>query len=196
MKLRSSILAGLAAVLCLGAPAFAAMPSAEPSAEAVKSDVVLVAAKSPAAELRQLKRKKKPTDGDLARIKELEAQVKAEQAAARTKALEARKLALREAAKARAQARREAFLSSKGQKTAEEAKPVKAVAKAESVKEVEQPVSADVATITSTGNNGELRSETSGSRSSGGLFAGLFGGSSASDGYFAAKLRMVSSARA
>ena len=180
MKLRSSILAGLAAVLCLGAPAFAAMPSAEPSAEAVKSDVVLVAAKSPAAELRQLKRKKKPTDGDLARIKELEAQVKAEQAAARTKALEARKLALREAAKARAQARREAFLSSKDQKTAEEAKPVKAVAKAEPVKEVEQPVSADVATITSTGNNGELRSDTSGSRSSGGLFAGLFGGSSAS----------------
>ena len=185
MQLRSFILAGLAAALCLGTPAYAAMPAPTPSADAARSDVVAVAAKSPAAELKALQKKKKPTDADLARIKELEAQIKADQAAAKVKAIEARKLAMREAAKAKAQASQEAFLAAKGQKAANdgaaEAKPVKAAAKAAPARQAEEPVSPAATNVALTGNNGELRSEAPGAKTSGaGLFAGLFGGAPAS----------------
>lgn len=185
MQLRSFILAGLAAAFCFGAPAYAAMPAPAPSADATKTDVVLVAAKSPAAELKQLKKKKKPTDADLARIKELEAQIKADKAAAKAKAIDARKLAMREAAKAKAQAAREAFLAAKGQNTAsEEAKPSKKAAKLVPAREPEEPVSAEAVNVVLGGNNGELRSESKeGKSSGGGLFAGLFGGSVPSIAY-------------
>jgi lipoprotein-anchoring transpeptidase ErfK/SrfK len=187
MQLRSFIFAGLAAALCLGAPAYAAMPASTPSAKAARSDVVTVAAKSPTAELKALKKKKKPTDEDLARIKELEAQIKADQAAAKAKAIEAKKLAMREAAKAKAQAAREAFLSARGRTVAKdeaEAKPSKSAAKLvppQPIQEAEEPVSPEAMNVAMTGNNGELRSEAPGAKTSGGgLFAGLFGGSSAS----------------
>ena len=111
MQLRSFILAGLCAAFSFGAPAFAAVPTSNAPESGAATGVVPVAAKtsaarSPAAELRQLKKKKKPSAEDLARIKELEKQVAAERTAAQAKALEARKLAMREAAKARAQAER------------------------------------------------------------------------------------------
>jgi lipoprotein-anchoring transpeptidase ErfK/SrfK len=184
MQLRSFILAGFAAALCLGAPAYAAMPAPEPAASAAQNDIVLVAAKSAAVELKQLKKKKKPSDADLARIKELEAQVKADRKAAKAKAVHDRKLALREAAKAKAQAAHEAFLAAKGEKAASEAKvddtPARK-AKLQPVQEAEQAAPAKAMNVVLTGNNGELRSETNETRSSGGgLFAGLFGGSGAS----------------
>src|SRR6185312_1835745 len=48
MQLRSFIFAGLAAALCLSAPAYAAMPASTPPAKATaSSDVLTVAAKSP-----------------------------------------------------------------------------------------------------------------------------------------------------
>jgi lipoprotein-anchoring transpeptidase ErfK/SrfK len=184
MQLRSFILAGLAAALCLGAPAYAAMPAFTPPAKEAKSDVVMVAAKNPTVELKALKKKKKPTDTDLARIKELEAQIKADQVAAKAKAIEARKLAMREAAKAKAQATREAFLAAKGRKVASDdaaVKPARKAAKLEPVQEAEEPVPAEAMNVALSGNNGELRSESPQAKaSSGGLFAGLFGGSSAS----------------
>lgn len=186
MQLRSVILAGLAAALCLGTPAFAAMPASTPSADAVKSDVIAVAAKSPAAELKALKKKKKPTDSDLARIKELEAQIKADQAAAKAKAIEARKLAMREAAKAKAQASREAFLAARGKTVGDDtaAKPSEKVAKAKPAQPIQEPeesIPAEAMNVALSGNNGELRSESPEAKAaSRGLFAGLFGGSSAS----------------
>lgn len=185
MQLRSVILAGLAAALCLGSPAYAAMPASTPSADAARSDVVAVAAKSPTAELKALKKKKNPTDGDLARIRELEAQIKADLADAKAKAIEARKLAMREAAKAKAQASREAFMAAKGKAVANdetETKPVKKAARVEPAQPVqtEEPIPADAMSVALSGNNGELRSEPKeGKKASGGLFAGLFGGASA-----------------
>lgn len=193
MQLRSFILAGLAAALCFGAPAYAAMPSSTAAAgSGARTDVVSVAAKSPAAELKQLKRKKKPTDADLARIKELEKQIEADRKEARAKALEARKLAMREAAKAKAQAAREAFLAAKGQKAVEKAEKTEKKAERktakveplrplEPIQEAEEALPAEAMNVALTGNNGELRSEAPGTarQSSGGLFAGLFGGSTA-----------------
>ncbi|TIM85132.1 MAG: L,D-transpeptidase, partial [Mesorhizobium sp.] len=70
MQLRSFILAGLWAVLSLGAPAYAAMPAGNSAPKsAVTTDVVNVAAKSDAAQLRLLKKKKDPSAADLAQIR-------------------------------------------------------------------------------------------------------------------------------
>lgn len=195
MQLRSFILMGLCATMFAGAPAYAAPIAAGAAPKAPEAtDVVEVAAKSASAELRTLKRKKKPTDEDQARIRELEKQVKVEQAEARARALEARKLAMREAAKAKADAERKTFQEKREQNRAARAErapapvraaPVKQVAvEPRAVEEVQQPLSADVMAITRSGNNGELRSESrevQQQRRSGGLLAGLFG-SSASAG--------------
>ena len=207
MQLRSFILAGFAAALCLGSPAHAAMPASTATADSTqRTDVVTVAAKSPAAELKQLKKKKKPTDADIARIGELEKQVKAEQAAAKVKAVEARKQAMRDAAKAKAEAAREAFLAAKGQKAvarAEKAekKTVKAVEPArpvEPIQEAEEALPPEAMNVALTGNNGELRSESpvAAPRSSGGLFAGLFGGSTVSSISYLPETRALDAALA
>ena len=205
MQLRSFIFVGLAAALCLGAPAYAAMPSSTAAAAGVgaRADVVSVTAKSPAAELKALKRKKKPTDADLARIKELEKQVEAERKEAQAKALEARKLAMREAARAKAQAAREAFLASKGQKPIEKAekKPARAVEPVRPlapIEEADDAIPAEAMNVALSGNNGELRSDTAEAKrqSSGGLFAGLFGGASASSLSYLPETRALDAALA
>ncbi|WP_315928031.1 L,D-transpeptidase [Mesorhizobium sp. SP-1A] len=200
MQLRSFILAGLCAALSLGAPAYAAMPVTQ-TPEGAGTNVVQVAAKSPAVELRQLKRKKKPTSEDLARIKELEKQVEAERAAAYAKMIEAKKAAMREAAKARAQAEREAFLAKRNRKPAPEAVQEKTVVSARKpavpVKPVEQEeaIPAEAMNVALTGNNGELRSGTVESRTSGGgLFGGLFGGTSTSSIAYLPETRALDSA--
>lgn len=191
MQLRSFILMGLCTTMFVGAPAYAAPIAAGAAPRAPEAtDVVEVAAKSASSELRTLKRKKKPTDEDMARIRELEKQVRVEQAEARAKALEARKLAMREAAKAKAEAERKAFQEKREQSRVARAErapapvrpaPVKqAVAAPRVVEEVQQPLSADVMAIARSGNNGELRSESREVRQqrSGGLLTGLFGSSS------------------
>lgn len=196
MQLRSYILAGLCAVLSLGAPAYAAMPAGNSTSNAaVTTDVVNVAAKSDTAQLRLLKKKKNPTSDDLAQIRKLEAKIAADKEAARAKALEARKLAMREAAKAKADAERQAFLAKKGlakkDKSAAQLADAKP-AKKTTVKIIEpvqpialiqsaEPIPAEAMNVALTGNNGELRSEPVGQKpQSVGLFAGLFGGTSSS----------------
>ncbi|WP_354492553.1 L,D-transpeptidase [Mesorhizobium robiniae] len=196
MQLRSFILAGLCAALSLGAPAYAAMPAGNSASKAaVTTDVVNVAAKSDTAQLRLLKKKKKPTSDDLAQISKLEAKIAADKEAARAKAIEARKLAMREAAKAKADAERQAFLAKKG--LAKKDKPAAQLAdakpaKKKAVKIIEpvqplvpiqsaEPVSAEAMNVALVRNNGELRSEAIGQKpQSVGLFAGLFGGSASS----------------
>lgn len=189
MPLRSFILMSLCASLYAGAPVYAApiAAGATPKTPAV-TDVVEVAAKSAASELKVLKRKKKPTDDDLARINELEKQVKIEQAEARARAVEARKLAMREAARAKAEAERKAFQEKREQSRTARAErapepvrpaPVKqqAAAAPAVIEEVQQPLSADAMAIARTGNNGELRSEARDvvpRQRSGGLFGGFF----------------------
>lgn len=192
MQLRSFILAGLCAVLGLSAPAYAAMPAGSSASKAaVTTDVVSVVAKSDAAQLKLLKKKKNPTPADLARISKIEAKIVADKEAARAKALEARKLAMREAAKAKADAERQAFLAKKGQLAAAtevaEAKPAKKTVKIISpieplaLIEPAEPIPAEAMNVALTGNNGELRSEPVGQEpQSVGLFAGLFGGTSSS----------------
>ncbi|PDQ17345.1 L,D-transpeptidase [Mesorhizobium sanjuanii] len=196
MQLRSFILAGLCAVLGLSAPAYAAMPagSSAPKA-AVTTDVINAAAKSDAAQLRLLKKKKNPTSDDLAQISKIEAKIAADKEAAKAKALEARKLAMRAAAKAKADADREAFLAKKalgkkGQPAADtkvaDAKPAKKRKLIEPVQPIEpiqsaESLPAEAMNIALTGNNGELRSEAIAQKPrSVGLFAGLFGGTSSS----------------
>ncbi|WP_258123893.1 L,D-transpeptidase [Mesorhizobium onobrychidis] len=191
MQLRSFILAGLCAVLSLGAPAYAAMPAGNSASKtAVTTDVVNVAAKSDTAQLRLLKKKKNPTADDLAQISKIEAKIAAGKDAARAKALEARKLAMREAAKAKADAERQVFLAKKGlakkdtsaarlakKTTVKIIEPVQPIAPIQSA----EPVSAEAMNVALTGNNGELRSEPVGQKpQSVGLFAGLFGGTSSS----------------
>ncbi len=184
MQLRSFIFAGLCAALSFSAPAYAAMPTSNAPEAGVTTDVVLAAAKTPTAELRLLKKKKKPSDEDLARIKELEAQIKAERAAAQAKALEAKKMAMREAAKARAQAEREAFLAKRGRKAVpEETREVsvkKPAAPLRPIQQAEEAIPAEAMNVALTGNNGELRSETRTTPKQGGVFAGLFGGTTSS----------------
>ncbi|WP_040593494.1 L,D-transpeptidase [Mesorhizobium metallidurans] len=198
MQLRSFILAGLCAVLGLSAPAYAAMPagSSAPKA-AVTTDVINAAAKSDAAQLRLLKKKKNPTSDDLAQIGKIEAKIAADRDAAKAKALEARKLAMRAAAKAKADADRQAFLAKKNlgkkEQPAAEARVADAKpAKKKTVKLIEpvqpiapiqsaEPLPAEAMNVALTGNNGELRSEAVGQKPrSIGLFAGLFGGTSSS----------------
>ncbi|MER8731921.1 L,D-transpeptidase [Mesorhizobium sp. M1227] len=193
MQLRSFIFAGLCAVLSLGAPAFAAMPTANSAHKAATTtDVVKVAAKSDAAQLKLLKKKKDPTPDDLAQIRKIEAKIAADKDAARAKALEARKLAMREAAKAKADAERQAFLAKKSQplatakvadatpakkKTVNIIEPITPIAPIQSA----EPIPAEAMNVALTGNNGELRSEPVGQKpQSVGLFAGLFGGTSSS----------------
>ena len=191
MQLRSFIFAGLCAVLGLSAPAYAAMPTGNSAHQAVvTTDIVNVAAKSDAAQLKLLKKKKNPTSDDLAQISKLEAKIVADKEAARAKALEARKLAMRDAAKARADAERQAFLAKKGKVAAIEvadAKPAKKKTKIieplDPIAPIQsaEPLPAEAMNIALTGNNGELRSEPIGQKpKSGGLFAGLFGGTSSS----------------
>ncbi|AZV22061.1 L,D-transpeptidase [Mesorhizobium sp. M7A.F.Ce.TU.012.03.2.1] len=194
MQLRSFIFLGLCAALGMSSPAFAGVPAnmaAQPSAETTSA--INVAVKSDASQLKLLKKKKNPTPDDLAQIKKIEAKIVADKEAAKAKALEARKLAMREAAKAKADAERQAFLAKKG-KSAQatqvaDAKPAKKLV-AKIIEPIEpiapiqsaEPLPAEAMNIALTGNNGELRSEVIGQKqpSSGGLFAGLFGGSSSS----------------
>ncbi|HEY4192053.1 MAG TPA: L,D-transpeptidase family protein [Mesorhizobium sp.] len=201
MQLRSFIYLGFCAVLATSSAAIAGTPAGTAAPQSVaKTDVVQIAAKSDAAQLRALKKKKKPTDEDLAQIRQLEAKVATAKAEANAKALEARKLAMREAAKAKAAEAREAFLAKKGVK--EKAVVAEtATAKASDRKkpailagltkplepvqvEEEDPVPAEVMNIAVTGNNGELRSEPKPGeprqQADNGLFAGLFGGAPAS----------------
>lgn len=193
MRLRSFILAGLCAALTIGAPAYAAAPA---NPKVTKADTAKT--KSAAVELKQLKKKKKPTEDDLARIKDLEKQVQVERELAKEKALEARKMAMREAARVKAEAARQEFLAKKGQKPVvqsaepvETAKQAKKLAKLELTKPVEpmpavveEPLTADAEDVVANGNNGELRSEPRAGevrpRNNTGLFAGLFGGNSVS----------------
>ncbi len=193
MRLRSFILAGLCAALTIGAPAYAAAPA---NPKATKADSAKT--KSAAVELKQLKKKKKPTDADLARIEDLEKQVLVERALAKEKALEARKMAMREAAKVKAEAARQEFLAKKGQKPViqsaepvEDAKQAKKLVKLELAKPiepmpavVEEPLTAEAEDVVANGNNGELRSEPRAGearpRNNNGLFAGLFGGNAGS----------------
>ncbi|KAA3449924.1 L,D-transpeptidase [Mesorhizobium sp. SARCC-RB16n] len=196
MQLRSFIFLGLCAAIGMSSPALATMPAnvaAQQSVSLEKTDAIPVAAKSDAAQLKLLKRKKTPTPDDLAQIKKIEARIAAGKEDAKAKALEARKLAMREAAKARADAERQAFLAQKGAPATEvaEAKPVKKTTKIiepltplAPIQSAE-PIPAEAMNVALTGNNGELRSEVVGGQkqSSGGLFAGLFGGTSSSISY-------------
>ncbi|BAB48164.1 mll0608 [Mesorhizobium japonicum MAFF 303099] len=193
MQLRSFIFLGLCAVLGLGSPAFAGVPANLAANQSVdKTDAINVAVKSDAAQLRLLKKKKNPTPDDLAQIKKIEAKIVADKEDAKAKALEARKLAMREAAKAKADAERQAFLAKREKSasaTAEvaDAKPAKKTTKV--IEPIEQitpiqsaePLPAEAMNVALTGNNGELRSEVIGQKQpTGGLFAGLFGGTSGS----------------
>lgn len=201
MQLRSFIFLGLCAALGMSSAAYAGAPAGITAPQSVSTtDVISVAARSDAAQLRILKRKKKPTDEDVAQIKQLEAKIAAARASARVKAIEAKKLAMREAAKARSAARREAFLSSKGRESAAPAKvakvsdakpatkhglarffaPVDPIPTIDS-KPASDPIPAEAMNVAMTGNNGELRSEgREQTRNGSGLFAGLFGGATSS----------------
>ncbi|OBQ75504.1 L,D-transpeptidase [Mesorhizobium erdmanii] len=210
MQLRSFIFLGLCAVVGLSSPAFAGMPvnmAAQQSVSLERTDAIRVAVKSDATQLKLLKKKKNPTPDDLAQIKKIEAKIVADKEDAKAKALEARKLAMREAAKARADADRQAFLAAKG-KTAPatevaEAKPAKKTTKViEPVAPIEpiqsaEPITPEAMNVAATGNDGELRSEVIGQKqSSGGLFAGLFGGTSSSSISYLPETRALDAALA
>ncbi|KUM24748.1 hypothetical protein AU467_06520 [Mesorhizobium loti] len=208
MQLRSFILLGFCAVFGMGSAAFAspANLAATPSVE--KTDAIPVAAKSDASQLKLLKKKKNPTSDDLAQISKLEAKVAADKEAAKAKALEARKMAMREAAKAKADAARQEWLAKKG--TAAEVADARPAKKSVKIIEpltplapiaplqTEEPISDEAMNITATGNNGELRSEQPGQKqtSSGGLFAGLFGGQPVSSISYLPETRALDSALA
>ncbi|RUU53850.1 L,D-transpeptidase [Mesorhizobium sp. M2C.T.Ca.TU.002.02.1.1] len=193
MQLRSFILLGFCAVLGMGSAAFAGPANLATSPSVEKTDAIPVAAKSDASQLRLLKKKKNPTSDDLAQISKLEAKIAADKEAAKQKALEARKMAMREAAKAKADAARQEWLAKKnGGATAPAEVADAKSAKKKTIKVIEpltpvapiqtaEPIPAEAMNITATGNNGELRSENPGQKqtSSGGLFAGLFGGAQA-----------------
>ncbi|MBZ9768915.1 L,D-transpeptidase [Mesorhizobium sp. CA10] len=211
MQLRSFIILGVCAVLGMGSAALAGPATMVSSPSVEKTDAIPVAAaKSDASQLRLLKKKKNPTSDDLAQIGKLEAKIAADKQAANDKALEARKMAMREAAKAKADAARQEWLAKKGTAaTAEvaDAKPAKKttkiIAPLDPVAQImpvkaEEPIPAEVMNITATGNNGELRSEQPGQKqtSSGGLFAGLFGGSSVSSISYLPETRALDSALA
>jgi lipoprotein-anchoring transpeptidase ErfK/SrfK len=192
MQLRSFIFLGLCAAIGMSSPAFAGVPANMIAKQSVeKADVITVAAKSDAAQLRLLQKKKNPTSEDLAQIEKIQAKMAADKEAAQAKAIEARKLAMREAAKAKADADRQAFLDKKGKSDAAaqvaDAKPAKKTTKLiEPVQPITpiqsaEPIPAEAMNVALTGNNGELRSEVVGQKQpSGGLFAGLFGGTSSS----------------
>ncbi|MDX8434323.1 L,D-transpeptidase [Mesorhizobium sp. M4B.F.Ca.ET.215.01.1.1] len=207
MQLRSFIFMGFLAVLGMGSAAFAGTPAniaASPSVEITSA--INVAVKSDASQLKLLKKKKNPTPADLAQISKLEDKIAADKEAAKTKALEARKLAMRDAAKAKADAARQEWLAKKGQsaetkvadaktgkKTVKIIEPIAAVEPIQSA----EPMPAEAMNVALTGNNGELRSEAPGQKpASGGLFAGLFGGSSSSSISYLPETRALDSALA
>lgn len=191
MQLRSFILLGFCAVFGMGSAAFAAPANLAASPSMETTGAIPVAAKSDASQLRLLKKKKNPTSDDLAQIRKLEAKIEASKEAAKEKALEARRLAMREAAKAKADAARQEWLTKKGsaattevadakpaKKTGKVIEPLTPVAPIAPIQTAE-PISAEAMNVAASGNNGELRSEAPGQKqASGGLFAGLFGGSS------------------
>jgi lipoprotein-anchoring transpeptidase ErfK/SrfK len=186
MQLRSFIFMGFCAVLGMSSAAFAGTPAMTSPQSAGKTAVINVAAKSDAAQLKLLKKKKNPSSDDLAQISKLEDKIAADKAAAGAKALEARKLAMRDAAKAKADAQRQAFLASKGKPVVvADAKPgkktTKIIAPVDPIEPIQsaEPLPAEAMNVAMSGNNGELRSEAPGQKpQSGGLFAGLFGGTS------------------
>ena len=210
MQLRSFILLGFCAVLGMGSAAFAGPANLATSPSVEKTDAIPVAAKSDASQLRLLKKKKNPTSDDLAQISKLEAKIAADKEAAKQKALEARKMAMREAAKAKADAARQEWLAKKnGGATAPAEVADAKSAKKKTIKVIEpltpvapiqtaEPIPAEAMNITATGNNGELRSETPGQKqtSSGGLFAGLFGGAQATSINYLPETRALDSALA
>ena len=193
MQLRSFILLGFCAVFGMSSAAFASPASLASTPSVEKTDAINVAAKGDASQLKLLKKKKNPTSSDLAEIGKLEAKIAADKEDAKAKALEARKMAMREAAKAKADAARQEWLAKRNGGTAPATeladakvakKKTKIIEPLEPVAPVqsEDPIPDEAMNVTSTGNNGELRSEQPGQKqaSNGGLFAGLFGGSSAS----------------
>ncbi|TPN88106.1 L,D-transpeptidase [Mesorhizobium sp. CU2] len=210
MQLRSFILLGFCAVLGMGSAAFAGPANLATSPSVETTDAIpVVAAKSDASQLRLLKKKKNPSSEDLAQISKLEAKIAADKEAAKTKALEARKLAMREAAKAKADTARQEWLAKKGTAAPAEvadAMPTKKNGKVldttltpvAPIAPVEDPIPAEAMNVTATGNNGELRSEQPGQKqtSSGGLFAGLFGGSSVRSISYLPETRALDSALA
>jgi len=212
MQLRSFIILGVCAVLGMGTSALAGPANMVSSPSVEKTDAIpVVAAKSDASQLRLLKKKKNPTSEDLAQISKIEAKIAADKEAAKEKALEARKLAMREAAKAKADAARQEWLAKKGSGTASAEvadaksakKTTKIIAPLEPVAPIvpvkaEEPIPAEAMNITATGNNGELRSEQPGQKqtSSGGLFAGLFGGQSVTSISYLPETRALDSALA
>jgi len=191
MQLRSFIFLGLCAALGVSSPAFAGVPANLAANQSVeKTDAINVAVKSDVTQLKLLKKKKNPTPDDLAQIKKIEAKIVADREEAKAKSIEARKMAMREAAKARAEAERQAFLAKKGQSApateVADAKPAKKKA-AKIIEPIEpiapiqsaEPIPAEAMNVALTGNNGELRSEALGQKpQTGGIFAGLFGGTS------------------
>ncbi|RVD59204.1 L,D-transpeptidase [Mesorhizobium sp. M2D.F.Ca.ET.223.01.1.1] len=212
MQLRSFILLGVCAVLGMGSAAIAGPANLATSPSVETTDAIpIVATKSDASQLKLLKKKKNPTSGDLAQISKLEAKIAANKESAKEKALEARKLAMREAAKAKADAARQEWLAKKGgsdastevadatpaKKTTKIIAPLDPIAPLAPVK-TEEPIPAEAMNITATGNNGELRSEQPGQKqtSSGGLFAGLFGGASVSSISYLPETRALDSALA
>ncbi|TPJ72483.1 L,D-transpeptidase [Mesorhizobium sp. B2-7-1] len=197
MQLRSFIILGVCAVLGMGSAALAGPANMVSSPSVEKTDAIPVAAaKSDASQLRLLKKKKNPTSDDLAQISKIEARIAADKEAAKQKALDARKMAMREAAKAKADAARQEWLAKKAGGAAApaevaDAKPAKKTTKIIAPLEpvaplapvqTEEPIPAEAMNVAATGNDGELRSEQPGQKqtSSGGLFAGLFGGAAQS----------------
>ncbi|MDX8496990.1 L,D-transpeptidase [Mesorhizobium sp. VK4C] len=208
MQLRSFILLGFCAVFGMGSAAFASPANLAASPSVEKTDAIPVAAKSDTSQLKLLKKKKNPTSDDLAQIKKLEAKIAADKEAAKEKALEARKMAMREAAKAKADAARQEWLAKKGtsaevadarplKKTVKIIEPLTPLAPIAPL-QTQEPISDEAMNITATGNNGELRSEQPGQKqtSSGGLFAGLFGGQPVSSISYLPETRALDSALA
>lgn len=184
MQLRSFIIIGLCSVLSSGT-AFAAGPAGvvadTPNGVAV-SDVITVAAKSDTAQLRLLLKKKNPTAAEQKQIKDLQAKIAADRAAALDKQRQAKLDAMRQAAKDRAAKEREEFMARRNAGGA--SKPVSVFAKAPvmapppaaPVEATLRPAAlppVDAGTIVADGNNGELRSEQ---RVSAPQRAGFFGG--------------------
>ncbi|MEI9403135.1 L,D-transpeptidase [Mesorhizobium argentiipisi] len=208
MQLRSLILLGFCAVLGMGSSALAGPANLATSPSVEKTDAIPVVAKSDASQLRLLKKKKNPSSDDLAQISKLEAKIAADKEAAKQKALDARKMAMREAAKAKADAARQEWLAKKSggaevadakpaKKTVKVIEPLTPVAPIAPIQTAE-PIPAEAMNITATGNNGELRSENPGQKqtSSGGLFAGLFGGAQATSINYLPETRALDSALA
>ncbi|UCI10230.1 L,D-transpeptidase [Mesorhizobium sp. B1-1-8] len=209
MQLRSFIILGFCAVLGTASAAFASPANVAASPSVEKTDAIPVAARSDASQLKLLKKKKNPSADDLAQIGKLEAKIAAEKEAAKDKALEARKLAMREAAKAKAEAARQEWLARKGSAPDAEmadAKPVKKTTKIIGPLEPlaplapiqsAEPIPAEAMNVAANGNNGELRSEAPGQKqTSGGLFAGLFGGQSVTSINYLPETRALDSALA